>query len=217
MNFEQARHNMIQQQIRTWEVLDQRVLDLLEEIHREEFIPDAYRKLALADIQIPLMHDQVTMTPKVEARLVQSLAIQDSDTILEIGTGCAYLTSILARAGHHVTSVDIYEDFTRQAADKLSQHQISNVTLEAGDAIKGWGNGKTFDVIVLTGSLPVLDPCFQEQLEPMGRMFVITGTLPIMEAQLITRVGENEWRTESLFETTIPPLIGAKETASFRF
>ena len=217
MNFEQARYNMIEQQIRTWEVLDQRILDLLGEMHREDFVPDAYRNLALADIQIPLLHDQVTMTPKVEARLLQSLAIQASDRILEIGTGCAYLTSVLARAGQHVTSVDLFEDFTRQAGDKLSRHQITNVTLETGDAIKGWSRGKTFDVIVLTGSLPVLDPCFQEQLEPMGRMFVITGTLPVMEAQLITRVGENEWSKESLFETTIPPLIGAKEPERFRF
>jgi protein-L-isoaspartate(D-aspartate) O-methyltransferase len=217
MNFDQARHNMIEQQIRTWEVLDQRVLDLLDEIHREDFVPVTYRNLALADIQIPLPHGQVTMTPKVEARLLQVLDIQKSDNVLEVGTGCAYLTALLARTSSRVVSADIFEEFPRQAAEKLSRHRINNVILEHGDAINGWDKQKNFDVIVLTGSLPVLPSCFQQQLSPMGRLFVITGSLPVMEAELITRVGKNEWRRESLFETFIPPLIGANLTDTFDF
>ena len=215
MNFEQARLNMIEQQIRTWEVLDQNVLNLIAQIHREDFIPENYRLLALADIQIPLMHGQVTMTPKVEARLIQSLAIKKTDKILEIGTGCAYLTALLASSGKHVTSVDIFPEFTSEARYKLINHNINNISLETGDAIKGWDQQAHYDVIVITGSVPLLEPVFQEQLNIMGRMFVITGKSPAMEAWLITRIGQHEWARESLFETNIPALIGAPDTESF--
>lgn len=216
MNFEQARFNMIEQQIRTWEVLDQTVLDLISEIHREDFVPVEYRQLALADIQIPLAHKQVTMTPKVEARLLQVLNIQKTDKILEVGTGCAYLTALLARTGQHVISVDIYPEFTGEAKTKLARHGIHNVTLETGDAIKGWAQHAPYDVIVVTGSLPVLGTCFQEQLITGGRLFVIIGTSPVMEALLITRIGKNEWSTESLFETDIPALTGAALPQEFK-
>ena len=215
MNFEQARLNMIEQQIRTWEVLDQNVLDLIGKIHREDFMPEDYRLLALADVQIPLMHGQVTMTPKVEARLIQSLDIKDTDKILEIGTGCAYLTALLASSGKHVTSVDIFPEFTREAGYKLIRHNINNVTLETGDAIKGWDKHAPYDVIVVTGSVPELEPVFQEQLNITGRLFVITGKSPVMEAWLITRIGQQEWARESIFETDIPPLIGVPDTGTF--
>ena len=216
MNFEQARFNMIEQQIRTWEVLDQDVLDLIAEIHREDFVPVEYYQLALADVQIPLAHQQVTMTPKLEARLLQALDIQKTDKILEIGTGCAYLTALLARSSHHVTSVDIYPEFTSEAKIKLTRHGIQNITLETGDAIRGWSNQSPYDVIVVTGSVPVLDSCFQEQLNLQGRLFIITGVAPVMEALLITRVGDNEWLKESLFETDIPALIGAPTISEFK-
>lgn len=207
---------MIEQQIRTWEVLDQAILDLLAEIHREDFVPVEYRQLALADIQIPLAHKQVTMTPKVEARLLQALDIKPTDKILEIGTGCAYLTALLARTGHHVFSVDIFPEFTGEAKTKLARHGIHNVTLETGDATRGWAQHAPYDVIVLTGSLPVLESCFQKQLNIGGRLFVIVGTSPVMEALLITRIGENEWSTESLFETDIPALAGTKISTEFK-
>ena len=215
MNFEQARQNMIEQQIRTWEVLDQNVLDLFAQIHREDFMPDEYRLLALSDIHIPLKHGQVTMTPKIEARLLQSLDIRKTDNILEIGTGCAYLTTLLACCGKHITSVDIFPEFTSEARSKLLGHNINNVSLETGDAIHGWEKEAPYDVIVVTGSVPLLDPCFQEQLNIMGRLFVITGKSPVMEAMLITRVGQYEWSCESIFETDIPPLIGSKKTGTF--
>lgn len=216
MNFEQARYNMIEQQIRTWEVLDQNVLDLLMKIHREDFVPDNYKQLALADTRIPLAQGQVTMTPKVEARIIQSVDIKHADKVLEIGTGCAYLTAIIASMAKQVISVDIYPEFTKSAGGKLQKYNISNVTLETGDAITGWPSASPYDVIIVTGSLPVLDDCFQKQLTLNGRLFIITGLSPVMDAILITRAGENEWAREVLFETDIPPLVGAKEPKKFR-
>jgi Protein-L-isoaspartate carboxylmethyltransferase len=217
MNFEQARLNMIEQQIRTWDVLDPNVLDLLARFHREDFVPQEYRMLALADVQLPLPHGQVTMTPKVEARLLQALNIQSADRVLEIGTGSAYLTVLLAASARHVTSVDIFPEFAQQAAGKLSLCHVTNVTLETGDAIRGWSKDSPYDVIVVTGSVPVLEPCFQEQLCESGRLIVITGASPVMEALLITRIGNQEWARESLFETDLPALIGAPQAEKFRF
>lgn len=216
MNFEQARYNMIEQQIRTWEVLDQNVLDLLMKIHREDFVPDAFRQLALADTRIPLEHGQVTMTPKVEARILQSVDIQNTDKVLEIGTGCAYLTAVIASMAKEVVSVDIYPEFTKSASSKLQKYDISNVTLETGDAITGWQSASPYDVIIVTGSIPVFDDCFQNQLADLGRLFIITGHSPVMDATIITRAGDNEWAKEVLFETDIPPLVGAKEPKIFQ-
>ena len=217
MNFEQARSNMIEQQIRPWDVPNQAVLDLISEIHRENFMPDEYKRLALADIRIPLSHGQVTMTPKVEARLVQALEIKPEDDILEIGTGCAYLTALLAKSGHHVLSIDIYPEFTEQAKLKLQQHNIHNVTLESGDAIHGWQQSSPFDVIVLTGSVPFLEECIQQQLKVGGRLFAVTGQPPAMEAKLIKRISENDWHDEVLFETDLPQLVGAVQVETFTF
>lgn len=217
MNFEQARSNMIEQQIKPWDVPNQSVLDLITEIHREDFVPDEYRRLALADVRIPLAHDQVTMTPKVEARLLQALEIKPDDEILEIGTGCAYMTTLLAKSGHHVHSIDIHPDFTEQAKLKLQQHDIQNVTLECGNAIHGWQQSSPYDVIVLTGSVPVLEDHLQQQLKIGGRMFAIIGQSPVMEARLIKRVSENEWHNEILFETDLPELEGATQVETFKF
>jgi protein-L-isoaspartate(D-aspartate) O-methyltransferase len=217
MNYEQARFNMIEQQIRTWEVLDQRILNLLADVHREDFIPDVYKKLALADVNIPLLHEQVTMPPKLEARLLQSLDISKDDRILEIGTGCAYLTALLAKLGKDVTSIDIFPEFTLQAGEKLAAHNINNVNLIAADAINGWSLTAPYDVIVVTGSVPLENKSFQQQLSIGGRLFVIVGESPVMEALLVTRVSDNGWSRESLFETDIPALIGAVQPARFRF
>jgi protein-L-isoaspartate(D-aspartate) O-methyltransferase len=217
MNYEQARINMIEQQIRTWEVLDQGVLDLLTQLHREDFIPDPYKPLALADMYIPLNHDEVTMTPKMEARIIQSLDILKTDKILEIGTGCGYFTGLLSRSGKIVYSLDIYEDFTRIAGELLAAHQINNVQLYTGDGLPGWPQEAPYDVIAVTGSIPVYTPVFEQQLAVGGRLFVIVGESPIMEACLITRVGQDEWSMESLFETDLPPLVGAHKTTTFEF
>jgi len=217
MNFEQARSNMIQQQIKPWDVPNQSVLDLISEIHREDFMPGEYKRLALADTRIPLAHDQVTMTPKVEARLLQALEIKPEDEILEIGTGCAYLTALLAKSGHHVLSIDIHPEFTVQAKLKLQQHDIHNVTLESGDAIHCQQQSSPFDVIVLTGSVPFLEECIQKQLRIGGRLFVITGQSPAMEAKLIKRISENDWHEKILFETDLPELEGATQVEPFKF
>jgi protein-L-isoaspartate(D-aspartate) O-methyltransferase len=217
MNFEQARSNMIEQQIKPWDVPNQAVLDLISENHREDFIPDEYKRLALADTRIPLAQGQVTMTPKVEARLLQALEISPGDEILEVGTGCAYLTALLAKSGHHVLSVDIHPEFTEQAKLNLQQHHIHNVTLESGNAILGWERSSPYDVIVLTGSVPFLEQCIQQQLKIGGRLFAIIGQSPVMEARLIKRISENDWHDEILFETDLPQLEGAAQTETFKF
>ena len=217
MDLEQARFNMIEQQIRTWEVLDQRVLDLVQQIHREDFIPEPYKQLAFADVNIPLAHGEITMTPKMEARILQSIDIHPGDNILEIGTGCAYFTALLASVGGTVHSVDIYPDFTEQAQSLLVNHGLGNIQLYTGDALYGWPSAGPYNVIAVTGSVPSLFTEYREQLTVGGRLFVITGESPLMDAWLITRVGEDEWSQESLFETDIPPLVGAARTTHFEF
>ena len=214
---EQARFNMIEQQIRTWDVLDQRVLDVMNSIPREQFVPESCRSLAFADTNIPLGHEQVMMPPKLEGRLLQALAIKPGDTLLEIGTGSGYLTACLASLGRHVTSIDIIPDFTATTAAKLEALDISNVTLETADAAAGIEGDDRYNAIAVTGSLPLLQHQFRDNLEVGGRLFIITGSLPIMEANLITRIDENHWSSECLLETCIPPLLNASEPQAFIF
>jgi protein-L-isoaspartate(D-aspartate) O-methyltransferase len=215
MDFVRARENMIKQQLRTWEVLDGQVLQVIGSVPREDFVPEGFRELAYADHEIPLAHDQVMMAPKVEARLLQAVDIQPLDTVLEIGTGSGYLTALLARRARHVFSVDIFSDFTDAAGERLSGHGVVNVTLETGDAARGWSRHAPYDVIVVTGSLPVVDQAIPSSLKPGGRLFVIAGQSPVMEAMLITRVGESEWIREALFETDLPALLNAPEPSRF--
>jgi len=217
MNIEQARFNMIEQQIRPWEVLDQRVLDLMSEVPREDFVPKDYRQLAFADTNIPLPHDQVMMSPKLEGRLLQALMLTPKDTVLEIGTGSGYLTALLAKSTRHVDSVDIFADVVETAQDQLNALNINNVSLQVGDAINGWNTDTHYDVIVLTGSVPLLQSHFQEQLKEGGGLFAIVGDEPVMEAWLINRVVGNNLDTEVLFETSLPPLLGAPTPARFTF
>ncbi|MEA2079425.1 MAG: protein-L-isoaspartate O-methyltransferase [Pseudomonadota bacterium] len=217
MNIEQARFNMIEQQIRTWDVLDDQVLGTLSSTAREDFVPEQYRALAFSDISVPLAHEQAMMPPKLEGKLLQNLTIRSSDSILEIGTGSGYLTACLAKLGGRVHSVDLYEDFIEQARTRLEQHDIKNVTFEQGDAAAGWKSDTGFDVIAVTGSLPVLHHGFHTLLNRGGRLFVIAGKPPVMQALLITRAGEQEWNQESLFETSIPALINAPEPEEFKF
>ncbi len=209
MNVAQARFNMIQQQIRPWEVLDERVLDLMQGLPRENFVPATYQNLAFADISIALAHDQIMMPPKMEGRLLQALQVKATDTVLEIGTGSGFVTALLAKCAKQVYTVDIYEDFVKAAQNKLAALNLSNVQFGMGDAIEGWKALPRYDVIAITGSVPVLKTHFQEQLNIGGRLFVVVGEDPVMEALLITRVGEQQWTTESLFETSLPALIGA--------
>ncbi|WP_297527478.1 protein-L-isoaspartate O-methyltransferase family protein [Thiohalobacter sp.] len=215
-DFEKARFNMIEQQIRPWEVLDQRVLDVIAATPREDFVPARYRNsLAFADIALPIGHDQVMMPPKLEGRLLQSLTLAPTDRVLEIGTGSGYLTACLAHLAGEVHSVDLYEDFTAGAGERLAAHGIRNVALQTADAALGWNEDRGFDAIAVTGSLPLLHKGFHKALKIGGRLFVIVGHPPVMEALRITRVGDNQWATESLFDTAIPPLVGAPDREAF--
>jgi protein-L-isoaspartate(D-aspartate) O-methyltransferase len=216
IDLEQARFNMIEQQIRPWEVLDQRVLDIIAKTPRENFVPFSYRNLAFADVEIPLGRGQVMMSPKLEGRLLQVLALQPSDSVLEVGTGSGYLTACLAQLSDRVLSVDIFPEFVESARRKCKNHGINNVVLRSGDAAQGWGNG-CYDAIAITGSVPVLPEHWRQQLNVGGRLFIIVGEPPIMEALLITRVGAQEWTQESLFDTELPPLLNAKKPQIFAF
>ena len=217
MNFERARFNMVEQQIRPWEVLDSRVLSLLESVHREDFVPVKYRKLAFADLSIPLGAGQVMMRPNVEGRVLQALDLGEDDTVLEIGTGSGFITACLASLAKWVVSVEIFAELHEIAKASLEEKNISNTELFVGDVMRGWQPEQAHDVVVVTGSVPVVPEQFLGWVNPGGRMFVITGDSPAMEARLLTRLGVTEWREESLFETDLPQLVNAEEPAVFVF
>jgi protein-L-isoaspartate(D-aspartate) O-methyltransferase len=217
VDVERARYNMVEQQIRPWEVLDQRVLDSLFELKREAFVPPQYRSLAFVDMEIPLGHGEKMLAPKMEARMLQELVLSPGDRILEVGTGSGYMTALLARFGSHVYSVDIVPEFTQAAAAKLASHGISNATLETGDAARGWERHAPYNAIVLTGSVPVLPEAFQASLAPGGRLLAIVGEPPVMEARLITCAAPGAWSTIGLFETCIAPLRNAVQPERFVF
>lgn len=217
MDFEVARANMVESQIRTWEVLDQRVLDLVLEVKRESFVPPAYRDLAFADMEIPLGHGEVMLAPKLEARLVQELGLNPTDRVLEIGTGSGYMTALLARLAAQVVSVEIVPDFSRAAAARLAENGIRNATLEIGDGALGWARSAPYDAILVTGSLPMLPEDIPAQLAPGGRLIAVVGRAPIMTAQLVTCLAPGKITTVGLFETSIPPLKHAREPERFVF
>ena len=216
-DLENARFFMVEQQIRTWEVLDPVVLDLLMRLHREDFVPAAHRALAFADLEIPLGHGEVMLAPKIEARMLQALALRDTDNVLEVGTGSGYMTALLGSLARHVCSVDILPDFTRTAGAALAAAGIRNITLETGDAARGWDQHGPYDAIVLTGSVPVLPEAFQHSLKPGGRLLAVTGEAPVMQAQLVTRIEGGACRNVTLFETCIPPLKNAPHLRRFVF
>ena len=217
MDLEQARSNMIEQQIRPWDVLDMDVLGLLSEIHREDFIPEDYRELAFTDMRIVIGHEQTTMTPKVEARLLQSLKLTADDSVLEIGTGCGYLTALMAKSAKHVKSIDIYPDFITAASDKLIKTGLTNIELDSADAYDLLEKPEKYDVVVLTASLPGMDDRFLNLLNENGRMFVIVGESPAMEACILTKQGDSYSKQESIFETDLPALIGTPQKEKFEF
>lgn len=221
IDVERARFNMVEQQIRPWEVLDQQVLDLLFAMRREEFVPAQYRSLAFVDMEIPLA-DHATagermLTPKMEARMLQELAIKPTDRVLEVGTGSGYMTALLAKCGAHVTSVEIIPEFSTQAAAKLAANGITNVTLEVGDAARGWEKRAPYDVILLTGSVPVLADEFARSLNPGGRLLAVVGEAPVMEARLVTCTSGGACGALGLFETCIPALCHAPQPERFVF
>ena len=217
MDFEKARFNMVEQQIRPWDVLDPHVLDLLFEVKREEYVPGQYRELAFADIEIPIGHGVSMLFPKLEAKILQAVGLRKSDRVLEVGSGNGYMTALLAMGGQHVYSIEIVPELSAMAEKNLKAHHVGNVTLEVGDASQGWGKHGPYDVIVLTGSTPVLPEEFQKELHLGGRLFAVVGEGPAMRATLVTRIGKDAWHTEDLFETRIPALQNAPKMKKFVF
>lgn len=217
MDMERARFNMVEQQIRPWEVLNDKVLDLLFKVRRENFVPESYKKLAFADMQIPLGNSEVMLEPKLEARILQELELRDGDRVLEVGTGSGYMTALLAHFAAHVYSVEIVPELAEEAKRKMESRGIENVTVETGDAARGWDRHGPYDVIVITGSLPVLPEAFQQSLKVGGRLFAIVGEAPAMRAELVTRVGADAFRREDMFETCVPPLRNVQAPSRFVF
>jgi protein-L-isoaspartate(D-aspartate) O-methyltransferase len=217
MNLEQARANMVEQQIRPWEVLDQAVLDLLYAVPREEFVPAAYRNLAFADMEIPIGEGERMMAPKIEARLLQSLALGKTDRVLEVGTGSGYLTALLARSAAHVHSLEIRPALAAFGRANLERQGVDNVTLEIGDGARGDPKRAPYDAIVLTGSTPMLPATLREQLAPGGRLFAVVGEPPIMVARLITCTAPGTYGAADLFDTLLAPLANAERAPQFRF
>jgi protein-L-isoaspartate(D-aspartate) O-methyltransferase len=214
-NIEQARINMIEQQIRPWDVLDQSVLDVMATTPRELFVPERHRNLAFVDMEIPLGHAQVMMSPKVEGRMLQALEIKSTDTVLEIGTGSGFTATCMAQLGQRIHTVEIYEDFAATAQARFAALGLLNVSQSTGDASQGWNDDQLYDVIAVTGSVPDYQSKFEQSLAVGGRLFLIVGEAPVMEAMLILRVGDNEVLRSKLFETQLPPLVNAVKKPEF--
>lgn len=217
MDFDKARFNMVEQQIRPWEVLDERVLDLLYRVKREDYVPAVYRSLAFSDMEIPLGHGQTMLAPKLEARMLQALCVKPTDKALEVGTGSGYMTALLASLAKHVYSVELVPELKSEAAAKLNAHGFDNVTVEGGDAAKGWLRHAPYDAIVLTGSTPVLAEGFANSLAAGGRLLAIVGEAPVMKARLVRCVEPGIYQTQDLFETCIAPLANAPQPERFVF
>ena len=217
MNVEEARWNMVEHQIRPLEVLDQQVLDLMYAVKREDFVPAAYRMLAFSDLEIPLGQGELMWPPKLEARVMQELALKASDRVLEVGTGSGYVTALLARLAQHVYSVEIKAELKALGEANLRRAGVANVTLELGDGARGWTKHAPYDVIVLTGSTPVLPPQLLQQMKPGARLFAVVGEPPVMAARLVTCTGEGSYNSIDLLETRIAPLTNALAGERFSF
>jgi protein-L-isoaspartate(D-aspartate) O-methyltransferase len=214
IDFQAARNTMVEQQVRPWDVLDPRVLDAIASVPRENFVPDAYRTLAYADLPLPLAHGETMMKPVVEGRLLQALELQAQDEVLEIGTGSGYVTACLARMAREVVSLDLLEDFTRLARARLDAFGIGNVRLETGDAF-AYAPARQFDAVAVTGAVATIPAAFARWLKPGGRLFVVHGASPAQSAVRGTLRGD-QLHLEGLFETDIPYLRGAEPIPRFR-
>lgn len=217
MNLEQARTNMIDQQIRSWEVLDSRVLDILREIPREEFVPTRHRKIAFSDLRIPLGHGQFMMKPIEQGRLLQGLALAEGEKVLEIGTGSGFLTACLAAMTGNVTSIEMLADIAEQAKANLEARGTEGVDLRTGDVLDARFEDGEFDTIVVTASVASIPEQFVRWLRPGGRLFIVRGRSPAMEALVVTRSDSGRLSEQSLFDTDLPRLIGAEDAPVFNF
>ena len=216
-NVEKARYNMIEQQIRPWDVADSAVLNLLSVVKREDFVPVAHQALAFVDMAIPLPGGQSMLAPRLQARLLQDAEVQQGDKVLEIGTGSGYMAALLAAHGERVWSVEIVPELAQLARDNLARQHITNVTVELGNGARGWGQHAPYSVIMVSGGLPSLPKELLSQLKVGGRLFAVVGLAPAMTAQLVTRVAEDAYSTQALFETELTPLVDAPQAARFVF
>jgi len=217
MNFERARFNMVEQQVRPWEVLDMDVLDVLMAVHREEFVSPAHRAIALSEAVIPLPCGQQMLTPVVEGKVLQAVQVGKGNQVLEIGAGSGYFAALLAARACFVRSVEIEPELAKFAADNLDRAGVHNVIVEEGDGTQGWAKNAPYDVIVVSGGLPLLPQAFLDQLKVGGRLFAFVGEAPVMKARLVTKVGEGQFQTTDIFETLVPTLRNAPRHESFTF
>ena len=216
-NYETARHNMVEQQVRPWDVLDQKVLETLDAVPRDRFVDEAYRHLAYADTEIPLNETAAMMAPVVEGRMLQALDLKPEDRVLEIGTGSGYITACMAHLVSHVDSIEINPVLSQKAASRLLDFGVRNVTLHVADALADAPRAQTYDVIAVTGAVSEIPDTFKQALKPDGRLFVIRGEAPVMQAVLMTRAGDSTWNEQILFETCLKPLINAETKPHFVF
>jgi len=216
MNIDIAREKMVEQQVRAWDVFDEDVLRVMTAMPRERFVPAGFEALAFADTEIPIGRGESMMKPTVEGRLLQALELDGGESVLEIGTGSGFITACLARLGRRVTSIDIHADFLKSAANRLEALGIDNVSLAEMDATRELPDGK-FDAIAVTGSIQRFDPRFVEALETGGRLFVVVGDSPVMDARRVVRTSDSEWESESLFETDLKPLVNGALPPQFEF
>jgi len=221
MDIERARFNMIEQQIRPWDVLDQDVLDLLYIVRREDFVPEAYRLLAFSDLEIPLLTGgdagERMLQPKLEARILQEIAPKPADHVLEIGAGSGYMAALLGTRARDVVTIEINPVLKTMAERNLARAGRTNVAVQGGDGARGWAAKAPYDIIVVSGSLPMLPAAFTDQLAVGGRLFVVLGEPPVMTATLLTKLPTGACNAIDLFETQLPPLRNAQQPDRFRF
>jgi len=217
MNFEQARFNMVEQQIRPWEVLDFGVLDVLMSVRREEFVPEAYKGVALSEAEIPLGHGGSMLIPVIEGKVLQAVQVKRSDKVLEIGAGSGYFAALLAAKADWVRTVDIEPALASMAQGNLKRYVVENVIVEEGDAICGWPSNAPYDLIVVSGGVPFVPESLLQQIKVGGRLFAFVGEPHLMTAQLVTCLAEGQFRTESLFENAVPMMRNAPQKSHFKF
>ena len=217
MNFEKARFNMVEQQIRPWEVLDFGVLDVLMSVRREEFVPEAYKGVALSEAEIPLGNGSTMLIPVIEGKILQAVQVKASDKVLEVGAGSGYFAALLAAKAEWVRTVEIDPALVNMAHDNLKRYGVENVIVEEGDAIRGWPSNAPYDLIVVSGGVPFIPETLLQQIKVGGRLFAFVGEPQLMTATLVTQVSEGNFRTESLFENAVPMMRNAPQKSQFKF